>query len=403
MVPLVFYGKLSMIYLKILINWIGIGGILSLSLTPLGFFNLIWWPLGVILEKFFQNQWWGGIVGLLIINNNWLFIAYVLLLMGLMVDFAQSFGKVFVGNKQPLAIKKNNILSLLSRLGLKVQKRSFNHNNFYENFSVNINKTVYPMVYLVYDLQLIGNFLVIIKSINQNYLITITHYNNNNYNKQYLKSKKLLYMITHWKFLFHWLMGANFVYLGLDETNQLLYFPLKKIYNFFIIDKQKTLNVDYNNKNIFHHILSKNIVYILHNTPENPAIQYKNLVNYLENCLMQSKINKKPIVLFLYHQLSIFDINHHKPLMDHIKFLIKNTIGYYNIVVVEHNSQIILDIFGNNIIDANSALLTNGVDSMVHSKLLLGSCGYEQSSNLIFKTYKNTHHCLLPLNNIQND
>jgi hypothetical protein len=388
-----YWKKFGFIYMKIIIMTVGLGGLATLLLTYWNFFHLMWWPLGVMLEKLWGNQWYGGIVGVIIAQKPGLLWAHMALLIMLLFHFYTTFDRQ--SHKQPWTNKKQ-IQKLLDRLPIKLIKIHYKNNNFFGNISFKYEKASYPMGYLFYDLSLIlKNFMVINGAQN----IEVIQWNGGVFHDKYFKSKKLMTALFHWSYGVQLLL-TSFIYFGVNGHKKLMYFPLKKIYNLFIIDKQKKHSIDYNNKYIFNEVFNpKNIVYIINQKPQESIENHgKFLIKYLENCLVQSKINKKNLVVFMYHQLSNFNKNHGK-IIAPLAALIKSSIGYYNIIMVEDNSQSLVDFFyqgKGSFMDANSALLLNGVDSMAHSFILMGSGGHEKSILTVLKLLHKTHGVLLP-------
>ena len=245
---------------------------------------------------------------------------------------------------------------------------------------------------------ILNNFCVINKKDHQ---VKIIKSNGVTFGEKYFQSKKILTALFNWSYGIQWLWGKSFFYFGVNENKTLMYFPLKKIYNLFIVDKKQQFTIEYNNKYLFKEIFNdNNIIYIINNKPQGSIEAHgKFLINYLENCLVQSKINKKNLVVFMYYQLENFLHKHDEKIMKYLKILIKNSVGYYNIILVEKTSQILVDFFYHNkesFMDYNSALLLNGVDSMAHSNLILGSYGYENTPINIFKNYEETYGLVVP-------
>jgi hypothetical protein len=402
------YGwKITFLKIKIIINIFGLGGWATLLLSYFNFFHIIWFPLGILLEKIFQNQWFGGLMGILISNNLLFFIPWMMLLSSIIIYFFFQWGTNTDIKKSFTIINKSPIINLIKNLSFNIIKQNSHNNNFFFNITLEVKKTIYPMAYIYYDLNLIidEKFNVLVESFKGNYLLTIVINYKNQFNINYLKKRKIFYMINHWNYLFFYIMGQrNFINLGINHHNQLMIIHIKKLYNFFIIDKHNQFTMEYNNQYIFKEVMNNpnNIIYLVHNNPsENILDHYKNLVNYLENAFTQSKINNKSIVVFLYYQLEVFSIEH-KKLMDYIKFLIKNSIGYFNVFIIEKNSQVLLNFFYQNdtFIDHNSAIFFNGVDNNNHSKILTGTYGFEMTNLCYFKDFKNNYYCQLPYNDI---
>jgi hypothetical protein len=222
-----------------------LGGLAAVIFSYFNFFHLIWWPLAIILESVVQNQWLGGIVGMITFHNKWLFGSHIFLFTTMFFYFYLSFGRK-IKTKESLAFNKKQLKLLIKNLNIPLISLKYHENNLFSHGDLKFHKNLYPINYLYYDVQLIlKNFSIIH---NKSHNVRIIKSNGVSFGHQYFQSKKILTALFNWSYGVQWLWGTSFFYFGVNENKQLMYFPLKKIYNLFIVDKKQQWPIEYNNK-----------------------------------------------------------------------------------------------------------------------------------------------------------
>ena len=310
--------------------------------------------------------------------------------------------------KRVQKINENGIKDFFADLKIKIISSRINKKQIFYLFSYQLQISTYPLSYLYYDLVAYfksSNIFTIIGKNNGNHLTTqvnIIIFQDLLFNGGFYETKRYLCLLWKPQLLLFTLTGQrNYCYFGINSHNNFLMESLDNMYNIFIVDGFEKFNWEYYAKYMFPQILKnkKNIVYILKNIPlhqnqtnEELAQQhYKYITEQLERATLQSRLQKnKKIIVFLFYQLKYLspmlkNMQQFSRAINYLRTIVRNSIGYYHIFIIENNSKIISDLFypESNLyiaaVESNTCIFINKAEDMATCHKLSNCYGIENN------------------------
>jgi hypothetical protein len=439
---LIFLGFLSF-PVEFLLEKIGLCGIITVILIPkLGSNGMIMFFLGLLAQVYFQYWIFCGLLGNIIVMDMWGIALTAILLALMIVSLLLSFGKISLNQqltfnyhdinkkmkKRTGKITHGKILDFFLNLSIKIISYKKIENQLFHCFSYQIQLSTYPLSYLYYDLVAYfksPNIFTIIGKNNGNHLTTqvnIIVFQDLLFDQGFYETKRYLSLIWRPKLLFFNLTGgSNYCYFGIRANSNFLMESLNILYNIFIIDGFQKFSWEYYAKYIFPQVLKnkQNIIYILKNIPmyqglkEEEKIEkhYKYITEQLERATLQSRLQKnKNVVVFLFYQLvhlvpMIETLGVFSRQINYLRSLVRNSIGYYHIIIIEKDSKIISDLFypEDNLyigsIERHTCIFINKANNMETCHKLSNCYGIENNaipSIWLFQHREKNFLCALP-------